>query len=36
MKAVLVNRPLTYYPQVKLFDLILARVLVEIVTGFLG
>lgn len=36
MKAVIVNRPLTYYPQVKLFDLILARVLVEIVTGFLG
>ncbi|GJD33198.1 ABC transporter permease [Methylobacterium aerolatum] len=36
MKAVLVNRPLTYYPQVKLFDLILARVLVEIVTGFIG
>lgn len=35
MKAVLVNRPLTYYPQVKLFDLILARVMVEIVTGFL-
>ncbi len=36
MKATLINRPLTYYPQVKLFDLILARVLVEIVTGFLG
>jgi capsular polysaccharide transport system permease protein len=36
MKAVMLNRPLTYYPQVKLFDLILARVLVEIVTGFLG
>lgn len=36
MKAVMMNRPLTYYPQVKLFDLILARVLVEIVTGFLG
>ena len=36
MKAVLLNRPLTYYPQVKLFDLIFARVLVEIVTGFLG
>ncbi len=36
MKAVIANRPLTYYPQVKLFDLILARVLVEIVTGFLG
>ena len=36
MKAVLMNRPLTYYPQVKLFDLIFARILVEIVTGFLG
>lgn len=36
MKATTVNKPLTYYPQVKLFDLILARVLVEIVTGFLG
>ena len=35
MKAVIVNRPLTYYPQVKLFDLIASRVLVEIVTGFL-
>ncbi len=34
MKATTVNKPLTYYPQVKLFDLILARVLVEIVTGF--
>lgn len=36
MKATIINKPLTYYPQVKLFDLILARVLVEIVTGFLG
>ncbi|MCJ2049237.1 ABC transporter permease [Methylobacterium sp. J-070] len=36
MKAVIMNRPLTYYPQVKLFDVILARVLVEIVTGFLA
>lgn len=36
MKAVLVNRPLTYYPQVKLFDVIFSRILVEIVTGFLG
>ncbi|MGC5780605.1 ABC transporter permease [Methylobacterium sp. NFXW15] len=36
MKATMANKPLTYYPQVKLFDLILARVLVEIVTGFLG
>lgn len=36
MKAVIANRPLTYYPQVKLFDVILSRILVEIVTGFLG
>lgn len=36
MKALMMNRPLTYYPQVKIFDLVFARVLVEIVTGFLG
>lgn len=36
MKAVGQNRPLTYYPQVKLVDVIFARCLVEIVTGFLG
>ena len=36
MKAVVMNRPLTYYPQVKIFDVILARILVEIVTGFLA
>ena len=36
MKAVVMNRPLTYYPQVKLFDVIFSRILVEIVTGFLG
>ncbi|MBP1178474.1 capsular polysaccharide transport system permease protein [Methylobacterium sp. PvR107] len=36
MKAVMSNRPLTYYPQVKLFDVIFARMLVEIVTGFLA
>lgn len=36
MKAIIVNKPLTYYPQVKSFDLIFARVLVEIVTGFLS
>ena len=36
MKAVMTNRPLTYYPQVKLFDVIFSRILVEIVTGFLG
>jgi capsular polysaccharide transport system permease protein len=36
MKSVLMNKPLTYYPQVKNFDVIFARILVEIVTGFLG
>lgn len=36
MKAVLVNRPLTYYPQVKIFDLMLARFIVEAVKGFQG
>lgn len=36
MKSVITNRPLTYYPQVKLFDLIFSRILVEIVTGFLA
>ena len=36
MKSVITNRPLTYYPQVRLFDLVFSRVLVEIVTGFLA
>ncbi|NKR04627.1 ABC transporter, partial len=36
MKSVMMNRPLTYYPQVKLFDLVFSRILVEIVTGFLA
>lgn len=36
MKSVMMNKPLTYYPQVKLIDLLLARILVEIVTGFLA
>ena len=36
MKAVMMNRPLTYYPQVKIFDLVFSRILVEIVTGFLA
>lgn len=36
MKAVVMNRPLTYYPQVKLIDVLFARIIVEIVTGFLG
>lgn len=36
MKSIIMNRPLTYYPQVKIFDLIFSRILVEIVTGFLA
>lgn len=36
MKAVIVNKPLTYYPQVKIFDLVFSRILVEVVTGFLA
>lgn len=36
MKALVANKPLTYYPQVKLIDVVFARILVEIVTGFLG
>jgi len=36
MKAIGNNKPLTYYPQVKLFDLIVARYIVEVVKGFTG
>jgi capsular polysaccharide transport system permease protein len=36
MKALLVNRPLMYYPQVKAFDIMVARFLVETVKGFQG
>ncbi|MGU3363113.1 ABC transporter permease [Methylobacterium sp. M6A4_1b] len=36
MKAILVNRPLMYYPQVKAFDIMVARFLVEAVKGFQG
>jgi capsular polysaccharide transport system permease protein len=36
MKAMLVNRPLTYYPQVKGFDIMIARFLVETLKGFQG
>ncbi|SFH13620.1 ABC transporter permease [Methylobacterium gossipiicola] len=36
MKAIFTNKPLTYYPQVKLFDLIVARYIVEVVKGFTG
>jgi capsular polysaccharide transport system permease protein len=36
MKAMLVNRPLMYYPQVKAFDIMVARFLVETIKGFQG
>lgn len=36
MKGYLVHKPLTYFPQVKKFDTIVARCLVEIVGSFMG
>ena len=36
MKAVVINRPLTYYPQVKIFDIMAARFIVETIKGFHG
>ena len=36
MKGVLVNKPLTYYPQVRMFDVMLSRVVVETVGSFIG
>lgn len=36
MKGYAVHKPLTYFPQVKRFDTIVARVLVEIVSSFMG
>lgn len=36
MQSLIANRPLTYYPQVKLFDVLISRILVEICGGFLG
>lgn len=36
MKGLSVNKPLIYYPQVKKFDVITARILVEIVGSFAG
>lgn len=36
MKGYSTNKPLTYYPQVKIFDVILSRIIVEIVGGFLS
>lgn len=36
MKAIVLNRPLMYYPQVKTFDIMVARFFVETVKGFQG
>ncbi|WP_082507885.1 ABC transporter permease [Methylobacterium sp. Leaf113] len=36
MKAIVVNRPLMYYPQVKAFDIMVARFIVETIKGFQG
>jgi capsular polysaccharide transport system permease protein len=36
MKAIIVNRPLMYYPQVKSFDIMIARFIVETIKGFHG
>ncbi len=36
MKGYLIHKPLTYFPQVKRFDTIIARALVEIVSSFMG
>lgn len=36
MKGVLINKPLTYYPQVRMLDVIFSRVLVEICSSFMG
>lgn len=36
MKGVLLNKPLTYYPQVRMFDVMVSRVIVETVGSFIG
>lgn len=36
MKGVVLNKPLTYYPQVRAFDVMLSRALVETVGSFIG
>lgn len=36
MKGVLINKPLTYYPQVRLFDVMLSRAIVEMIGSFVG
>lgn len=34
MRGLIINKPLLYYPQVKIFDIMIARIIVEIVKGF--
>ena len=34
LKAIVMNRQLMYYPQVKTFDIMIARFMVETVKGF--
>ena len=36
MKGYMIHKPLTYFPQVKKFDTVVARCLVEIVSSFMG
>lgn len=36
MKGYIVHKPLTYFPQVKRFDTVVVRILVEIVSSFMG
>ncbi|MBK3401258.1 ABC transporter permease [Methylorubrum populi] len=36
MKGFLIHKPLTYFPQVKRFDTVVARILVEIASSFMG
>jgi len=36
MKAIVLNRPLMYYPQVKSFDIMMSRFIVETIKGFQG
>lgn len=36
MKGYMVHKPLTYFPQVKRFNTVVARILVEIVSSFIG
>ena len=36
MKGVLTNKPLTYYPQVRMFDVMVSRSIVEAIGSFIG